>query len=132
MHIWNLTIKYLLIRHDFKNHLFVMEKLLENKKYDELQNIWIISMRRVKPKDKFVNLGNLVIDSIINLKCKAISNMLDKDMEINLAIPADMKVNEMDICIILGNLFDNAIEALHQSALAKGEFSFEMKKKKSI
>ena len=57
--------------------------------------------------------------------------MLDKDMEINLAIPADMKVNEMDICIILGNLFDNAIEAL-QKCTSKREFSFEMKEKSNM
>lgn len=119
------------IRHDFKNHLFVMEKLLENKKYDELQKYMDNLEERVKPKDKFVNTGNLVIDSIINLKCKAISNMLDKDMEINLAIPSDMKVNEMDICIILGNLFDNAIEAL-QKCTGKREFSFEMKEKSNM
>ena len=119
------------IRHDLKNHIFAMEKLLENQKYDKLQ-IYLENLDdTMKLKDRFVNTGNLIIDSIINLKCKTISDLVNKEMQINLAIPSDIRINETDICVILGNLFDNAIEALSKCVSDK-EFLLDIKEKSNL
>lgn len=119
------------IRHDLKNHIFAMKKLLENQKYDELQRYIENLDDTIKSKDRFASTGNLIIDSIINLKCKTISDIVNKDMKINLAIPSDIKINETDICIILGNLFDNAIEALLKCTGHK-EFLLDIKEKSNL
>lgn len=56
------------------------------------------------------NTGCLYFDSIINYKA-AIAKTFGTELKTDLMIPADIKVNTEDICICLGNLLDNAIEA---------------------
>lgn len=57
------------------------------------------------------NTGNIVIDSIINFKYE---EAYKKKIYFNLDIkvPPNMEVEDFDITIILGNLLDNAIQAV--------------------
>lgn len=49
-------------------------------------------------------------DAIINSKV-SLARSRDIDVSIDAHIPIKLKMSELDLCCILGNLFDNAIEA---------------------
>lgn len=97
-------------RHDYRNHIQVLKSyadmgaLGDIKRYlDELGN-------DLNTVDMALKTGNKMTDVILNSK---ISLAKSKDI----AVTADAHVAvalttaEIDLCIIIGNLFDNAIEA---------------------
>lgn len=97
-------------RHDYRNHIQLMKVLAANgdmegiREYlDELDS----DLNRV---DTVVKTGNAMADAILNSK---ISLAVSKDIAVHVDahIPVKLKVSELDLCCIIGNLFDNAIEA---------------------
>ena len=60
--------------------------------------------------DVVVKNGNAMADAILNSK---ISLAEDNDIKVTVDanIPVKLKMSELDLCVIIGNLFDNAIEA---------------------
>ncbi|MGL6292980.1 GHKL domain-containing protein [Eubacterium aggregans] len=54
--------------------------------------------------------GNLAINSVVTDK-KARANAMGIPMDIQLAIPDELGIDDMDLCIALGNILDNALEA---------------------
>lgn len=58
----------------------------------------------------YSNTGNIALDSVINYK---VSKMVESgiDVEINIALPETLEIDEDDFVIIIGNLLDNAAEA---------------------
>lgn len=55
--------------------------------------------------------GNLVIDSILNYKLDYIKSM-GVNTHLNIKVPSDLELESFDMVVILGNLLDNAMEAL--------------------
>lgn len=60
--------------------------------------------------DSVIKTGNLMTDAILNSK---ISLARSKNIQViaDAHIPVKSKSSELDLCCIIGNLFDNAIEA---------------------
>ena len=60
--------------------------------------------------DVVVKTGNKMTDAILNSKIS-----LAKSKGINVIadakVPVELKMSDIDLCIVIGNLFDNAIEA---------------------
>ena len=50
-------------------------------------------------------------DAIINSKI-SLARAKDIPVTIDAHVPVKLKMSELDLCCILGNLFDNAIEAI--------------------
>lgn len=63
---------------------------------------------------KYASSGNPDFDSILNYKLSAASAVGAK-IELDMAIPTHLPIEAFDINVILGNLLDNANEALAQS-----------------
>lgn len=99
------------VRHDLKNKLSPLVYLAENGKTDEL----IKQVQELGSLNVLGNIyaesGNITVDYIINLKLHALTNRSVKiSCEIN--IPNDIDIAPFDLSTILGNLIDNAAEAL--------------------
>ncbi|HIU29764.1 MAG TPA: sensor histidine kinase [Candidatus Egerieisoma faecipullorum] len=65
--------------------------------------------------DTVLKTGNVMIDAILNSKLSLIQS---KKIKVNAkaAVPSELKISEIDLCVIIGNLLDNAMEAcLRQS-----------------
>ncbi|GFI23338.1 hypothetical protein IMSAGC011_02126 [Lachnospiraceae bacterium] len=114
------------LHHDLNNHLNVLYQLLEvgnteeAKKY--IKNISTPIMRL----SKTIWTGADVIDVIINSK---LEKMKEKGIssEINVEFPQNTNISSHDMCTILANLLDNAIEAT--SGLEKpGKISLTIRK----
>ena len=98
------------VRHDMVNHLLALDGYLANQQYHEaLEYIHKLNDELDFGKRGIVS-SNVAIDALIgNGKLKAAKEGIDFECEV--MIPRKLKIDEMDICIVLGNLLNNAIEA---------------------
>ena len=105
---WNRKIEKL--RHDIKNHMSCLRELINNNEKDRalsyIQNIYDESINTVP---NHIVTDHPTLNAILNLKesiCR------DNNIDLRCCIPQTIpNVDDMDMCVILSNLFDNAIEA---------------------
>lgn len=114
------------ITHDFKNHMLAMTTLAQNEKYGELteylsqvtadvDNIQIRSYSGVESIDAVIN----------NKKVKAEKHGID--LKIDVSVLCKLKIRSMDLCAVIVNLLDNAIEStLNSKSKDKQIITFSM------
>lgn len=96
-------------RHDYKNHLQVMKAHLDMGEYRELSDYIRRLDEELTSIGKFIETGNLALDAILNGK---IAMAREKKIEVNVKVvlPPKLPVADYELCVLLGNLLDNAIE----------------------
>ena len=97
-------------RHDYHNHLQVMKAHMAAGRREELQRYLDDLEQNLDKVDTYVKSGNLMADAILNSKLT-----LAKQRRIRVSckavLPGELSVEDVDLCVILGNLLDNALEA---------------------
>ena len=98
------------LRHEVKNQYAYIRMLLEQKDYDRAEQFFGEMSMRANPTFSWVSSGNDLIDDIVNLE---ISKARAAGVEISsrIAVPSELPYEEIDLCSLLMNLLDNAIEA---------------------
>lgn len=104
----NLEMQYL--RHDWKNHLMAVNSMVLNENYDELKAYLGELQTVVALEHTDMISGNNMIDVILKQKTEAAKEK-QIDVHVSCNCMEGIKVSEKDICIIMANLYDNAIEA---------------------
>lgn len=102
-------IKYL--RHDLKNHLSKIRILAQCGECKKILEYTKDAEKYIIVPEKYVESGNSGIDSILNLKLSE-ADIQGIIIQTEISVPTDLKITDFDINIILGNLLDNAINAL--------------------
>ena len=95
-------------RHDYHNHIQAMLALTDSP--EELrQYLWMLN-DDLTTVDTVLKTGNVMVDAILNSKLSLIKT---KNITVNAkaVVPAELKISEIDLCVIIGNLLDNAMEA---------------------
>lgn len=98
------------LRHDMKNHVLALYGLWEKKEFDKAGSYLKKMMENGNIGGSDDVTGNHAVDALLyNKKKKAEEHSIRwvADMQ----IPANCTVNEFDLCVLLGNLLDNAIRA---------------------
>ncbi len=98
-------------RHDFQNHLAIITQMLEKSDNSDVRNYLSDLKDRTKSKGIYSNSGNLPIDSIINYKLRNAED-LGIQATVHVAVPEILNVEIVDVVTIIGNLLDNAIQAM--------------------
>lgn len=94
--------------HDFRNHILALRGMLEN---DGEATAYIEELLQASyALSRYSNCGNKVIDSIINCK-KAEAKINGIDMDFNVRLSSTLHMSPIDICAVLANQIDNALEA---------------------
>ncbi|MCD7859336.1 MAG: ATP-binding protein [Firmicutes bacterium] len=97
-------------RHDYRNHIQTMKVLAADGDLPAIREYLVQLDTDLSTVDTVVKTGNAMADAILNSKIS-----LAKSRQITVVcdahIPVKLKMSELDLCCILGNLFDNAIEA---------------------
>lgn len=98
------------IRHDMKNHLQYISGLIQEQATDEAQN-YIEDMLKNKLNFGYAHIktGCKVVDIIANSKLSECSAKSIRIVTSTSHFELDME--DIDVCVVLGNLFDNAMEA---------------------
>lgn len=99
------------IKHDLKNHMTSLYVLAKDDKKEELLEYLSGVKEVLNNKEELAYSGNVVIDSIINFKLQE-SEKEKIAVSVDLNIPKDLNVPSFDITVILGNLLDNALNAV--------------------
>lgn len=96
-------------RHDYKNHLIVMNSYLDNGRTEEAKAYLEGLNESISDSLRRISTGNFVVDAVINNK---VHYAQSKDIAISFSgnIP-DIGVTPQDLCLIFSNLIDNAVEA---------------------
>lgn len=100
-------------RHNLKQHYILENTYLEKEDYEALKRYCNENLKFLSKTGYMSNSGNLYIDSVINYK----ADMAEKvgiEFIVNVEVPWDVEMNAEDISICLGNLLDNAIEAVKE------------------
>lgn len=97
-------------RHDWRNHIQTMKILAAQGDVDAVREYLDGLDDDLTALDMRVKTGNTMADAIINSKMSlAAEHGIDVHVDAN--IPVRLDIPDIDLCCIIGNLFDNAIEA---------------------
>lgn len=97
-------------RHDIKNHIAVLKKLLQEEKAEQAIN-YIRDMDEITEELSFpCNTNNPVADILIENKLGMAKNM-GIDISCSLSLPYPCLIRDIDFAIILSNALDNAVYA---------------------
>ena len=97
-------------RHDYHNHLQSLKGYLSLNKVEQMKNYLNELETDLDSIDTLYHSGNLQLDSILNAKL-AIAEKGQIRIHCDASIPPQLHVSDLDLCVILGNLLDNAIES---------------------
>ena len=97
-------------RHDYRNNIQTMKVLAANGDLDGLKEYLDMLDTDLNTVDTVVKTGNAMADAILNSKI-SLAKSKDITVQVDAHIPVKLKMSELDLCCIIGNLFDNAIEA---------------------
>lgn len=98
-------------RHDYHNHIQTLLALLGD---EEKTKEYLLNLNHdLTSVDTVIKTGNVMIDAILNSKLSLIKS---KKIKVNAkaVVPPEINISEIDLCVIIGNLLDNAMEACVQ------------------
>lgn len=100
--------------HDMKKHFLIIKDMARQAFCNDIVNYLETLSEHYKNTKKLVNSGNSVIDTLINSKYLLVEKLNIK-YDINVVIPDKIKIDDADLCILFGNVLDNAFEAMEKS-----------------
>lgn len=98
-------------RHDMSNQLIILNHLLEEGKNEEARRQLDQLSRFIKGKVIYSTSGNTIIDGLVNYKLQSVASENIK-VETEIVVPEQLNIDIADFVTLLGNLLDNALEAL--------------------
>lgn len=105
--------------HDFKNHIRTINGMLDDnspaKKY--IEDLLCLSYEQAR----YCHCSNEVINSIINCKIND-AKQLNIPFEHYVTLPSPVYISSVDICAVLANQIDNALEACRKMPLGSDVF----------
>ena len=113
------------MRHDLKNHINTLNTLLSDEEHgqERAKQYLLEYVRQTAALQEFVKTKNSVADAVLNAKL-----MYCKEQDIPAVISVDKNIRgltQTELCCVLGNLLDNAIEA--ELKLSKAHRKIEIK-----
>ncbi len=97
-------------RHDYHNHIQSIKAYLSLHQYDCVEDYLQQLELDLKKVDHLVRSGNLMVDAILNSKLTLASNR-NIPVVCKVMMPEYLSISDVDLCVMLGNLLDNAMEA---------------------
>lgn len=112
------------LRHDLKNHLIVLDGYIAKDKPFEARNYINDIIQTTIESNSVVNLENIMLSSVLTQK-KSLCKEKNISFEYNVNMGTH-SIPDTDLCILMGNILDNAIEASECVSNGKGYISLEL------
>lgn len=97
-------------RHDYRNHIQVMKSYAASGDLEAVRHYLDELDTDLSTVDMVIKTGNRMTDAILNSKI-SLAKSQNIPVIADAHVPVQLTTSELDLCIIIGNLFDNAIEA---------------------
>lgn len=101
-------------RHDYHNHMQKLKAHLALQEYDNMMEYLDTLEEDLHSIDYLIKTGNISLDAILNSKLSLFGS---KEIAVTCkaVVPQNLTVSDIDLCVLIGNLLDNAMEALDSS-----------------
>ncbi|MDE6724151.1 MAG: ATP-binding protein [Ruminiclostridium sp.] len=96
-------------RHDYRNHIQNMKNRLEGDQ-GELEKYLDELADDLTQADTSIQTGNVMADAVLNSKL-SVAEQKNIRLNIKAHIPQGLAMTDVELCSMLGNLIDNAMEA---------------------
>ena len=107
------------VKHNMKNNLVSILAHAENGECDKIISfVYEIMEEGAISTSAITNSGNIVIDSLIGY-WHMIAQKAGIDFSVNINVPMKMPFKGADLCLILGNLLENAVEGAEKAKIEK-------------
>lgn len=100
-------------RHDINHHLYMLSELGKEDKIDELKG-YVKKMAENYETMKGIHTGNFIADCIISHTLYKLQERKTFHFDLEGHFPEDFFLEDIDFCILLSNLLENAKEALEK------------------
>ncbi len=102
-------------RHDYHNHIQSVKAYLVMNSLEEARVYLDALEQDLDDINLLFNTGNINADAILNAK---ISLAIKKGIRVDYkaTVPRALTVSDIDLCVVIGNLIDNAVEACEKVA----------------
>ncbi|NBJ93014.1 sensor histidine kinase [Parablautia muri] len=97
------------LRHDMKNHIIALSALSRNKEWKKLDS-YLKNMESSGMESGGDMTGSSAVDALLYQKRKR-AREVGIRWECDVQVPKEGNMDEFDLCILFGNILDNAIEA---------------------
>lgn len=105
----NMYQNILSLKHDMNNHLHTISGYIQVGEYVKAQEYAGMIAGEVS-KIKSFHSGNAVMDALIGSKT-ALAEMNGIRVDVDMAVPPELQITDVDLTVMIGNLYDNAIDA---------------------
>ena len=112
-------------RHDWNNHLICLAELAQKENADNTKRyIDTLMKQNARLKEKQYDMGNDVLNAIL---CYHLSE-LDDDISVKIVGKCrnDINIDAVDLCVIVSNLIQNAVEYLKDNNIDSKELTFSI------
>lgn len=96
-------------RHDYHNHIQALQASMALGKYDEVNEYLRQLNDDLTQVDTSIKTGRVMVDAILNGKIN-IAAQNNIPVSAKAVLPTGVTVSDLDLCVIIGNLLDNAVE----------------------
>lgn len=97
-------------RHDYRHHIQTMKVHMANGEYEETEKYLDMLDDDLTNVETVIKTGNKMADAILNSKL-SLAVQMHINVKAEAKIPVSLTVSELDLCIVISNLLDNAIDA---------------------
>lgn len=120
--LWQVWTENAMLFHDMGNHLQTIHHLAQAGQNEEICRYIARISRPVERLAGMSWTGVGIVDAVLNAK-KQLARERGYEMDINAQLPGNTGIGEDDLCTILTNLLDNAIESMdrERSRLPRSE-----------
>lgn len=97
-------------RHDYHNHMQSLKAYLSKGMEEEAKAYLERLESDLDEIRQMIETGNVALDAILNSKLSlAVQEHIEVDYRA--AVPEELTVSDIDLCVLIGNLIDNGVEA---------------------
>lgn len=97
-------------RHDYRSHIGTLKSLAASGDLEGVRDYLDKLDDDLSAVDTVLRTGNRMADAILNSKI-SLARSRGIPVQADAHVPVALSISEVDLCIVLGNLFDNAIDA---------------------
>lgn len=114
-------------KHEMKNIYFYIHYMMETKNYSELEEFVEKKLLHRYDRLEEFNTGNQMVDYLLTQK---INEARDYGIHVmaSVVLPPDLPLDSMDLCSLLVNLLDNAIDASRREAQGDIQIAIQVEK----
>lgn len=106
-------------RHDYHNHLQTLKAHIKMNQIEEAKGYLDRLESDLDNINTLIESGNVNLDAILNSKL-SLALKDEIDVHYKAEVPGNLTVSDIDLCVLIGNLIDNAVEACNKMTEQEG------------